>query len=215
MASNYDNKMKALNYIKEQIITCALAPGAVIQVDEIAEHLGISKTPVREALLELQHDNYVNVVPRKRTTVSKISLRDLKDVYDARTLVECHLLATLSPSELESNRDMLLMMQRDWERVDTGNQSHEGYVALLNSDLKFHQALISMHSNQHLVRFCQELIYKSQRFWYLALFNNQIDVVRQEHLEILRSLIAGDTAAAASACQKHISVSKAMSILSE
>lgn len=215
MSNSYDNKVKALDYIKWQIITCSFSPGSVIQVDEIAEKLNISKTPVREALLELQHDNYVTVIPRKRTVVSKISLQDLKDIYDARALVECHIINTLNPNDLRNNLDMLLMVQKEWKSFDVSNQSREGVTLFLHADLKFHQTLIQMHSNPHLVNFCQELIYKSQRFWYLALFNNHMDVVQQEHLEILKHLIRGDTTAAATMCQKHVSVSKAMSILSE
>ncbi|MCD8329957.1 MAG: FCD domain-containing protein [Lachnospiraceae bacterium] len=65
------------------------------------------------------------------------------------------------------------------------------------------------------MHFCEELICKSQRFWYMALFNNRMDVVREEHLQILDALLSGDTAAAAAYCEKHISISKALSILSE
>ena len=51
MSKRNDNKLIALNYIKDQIITCALPPGSIIRIDEIAAELNISKTPVREALL--------------------------------------------------------------------------------------------------------------------------------------------------------------------
>ncbi|MBQ7215341.1 MAG: GntR family transcriptional regulator, partial [Synergistaceae bacterium] len=70
MAKN-DSKIIALDYLKEQIITCEMPPGSVIRVDDVAEKLCISKTPVREALIELKTDCYVNIVPRKKTIVSK------------------------------------------------------------------------------------------------------------------------------------------------
>lgn len=215
MTKQLDSKMLALNYIKEQIITCQMPPGSAIQVDEIASHLNISKTPVREAVLELQYENYVTVIPRKKTVVSKISLQDLKDIYDARALAEIHIISSLTPEFVANNRDILLLLKEQWDSIDIEDQSRENYLSFLKADLHFHRSLIQLSTNPHLIRFCQELIYKSQRFWYVALFNNRMDTVRQEHLEIINSLIAGDPVAAAAACRKHISISKALNILSE
>ena len=215
MADGFDNKLLALNYIKQQIITCEMPPGSVVPVDEIAARLGISKTPVREALLELQHDNYVRVVPRKRTTVSQISLQELRDVYDARALVELHMLRSLSPATLEEHRDALLRLRETWSAMDVEDSSREAYLAFLDADVRFHKELVRLNGNEHLIRFCDELILKSQRFWYMALFNNRRNVVQQEHLQILDSLLRGDAQAAADCCQKHISISRTMSILSE
>ncbi len=215
MADNRDNKLLALDYIKQQIITCAMPPGSVVAVDEIAAQLGISKTPVREALLELQHDNYVQVVPRKRTTVSQISLQELRDVYDARSLVEIHLLRALTAEALHKHRALLLRLREDWGAMDVESPSRDAYLAFLDADVAFHNELIRLGGNGYLIRFCEELILKSQRFWYMALFNNRRDVVQREHLEILEHLLAGDTLAAAECCQKHISISRARSILSE
>ena len=215
LTDKYDSKLLALKYIKEQIITCAMPPGSSIQIDEIAEHLNISKTPVREALLELQYDNYVTIIPRKRTVVSKISLQDLKDIYDARSLVETHIISSLGDKEIQANLDTLLLLKEQWLNLNIHGQSRETYISFLQADLQFHQTIIQLYQNPHLIRFCQELIYKSQRFWYMALFNNKMDVVREEHLKILEHLIAGNSSAAAAACQKHISISKALSILSD
>ena len=215
MANNYDNKLLALNYIKKQIITCAMPPGSSIQINEIAEYLNISKTPVREALLELQYDGYVTIIPRKSTIVSKISLQDLKDIYDARTLIECSIINSITKETVRSNREVLLALQDKWKNLNINDQSRENYIAFLQKDLHFHQSIIQLSYNPHLVRFCQELIYKSQRFWYMALFNNKMDVVQQEHLNILSSILNGNIANAAAYCQKHISISKALSILSD
>jgi len=215
MAERSDSKDIALNYLKEQIVTCAMPPGAPLRINEIAEELGISITPVREAILELQYDHYVEIIPRKSTVVSRISLQDLKDIYDARTFVEPHILTSLNGDCLESNRDTLELLKKQWLSIDIKDNSRETYLAFLKADSSFHLTLINLYSNPHLVKFCRELIYKSQRFWYMALFNNDMEVVRREHLGILDSLLSGNSGAASTMLQKHISVSKALSILSE
>lgn len=209
-----DSKELALSYIKDRIVTCEMAPGSAININEVAEKLGISKTPVREALLALAYDGYVTVNPRKSTTVSKISLQDLKDIYDARSLVETHILRTLG-DEIASNLDTLYILKSRWESMDLTDRSRETYLGFLQQDLAFHQTIIRLYPNRHLVKYCQELIYQSQRFWYMALFNNNMEAVREEHLKILDALINGSPQTAAQTLQKHINVSKALSILSE
>ena len=215
MSSKQDSKMLALSYIKDQIVTCEMQPGSLIQIDEIAEALNISKTPVREALLELQYENYVTIIQRKRTVVRKISLQELKDIYDARTLVEPYIIQELTPEAIEANRELLTSLNETWSKIHIHSQSREAYIDFLKSDLEFHQKIVQMNSNSCLTNFCSELIYKSQRFWYMALFNNELDVVQKEHLKILDYLICGNMHAAAEYTKKHISISKALSILSE
>jgi len=192
-----------------------MPPGSVIQIDKIADELNISKTPVREALLDLQHENYVTIIPRKRTVVRKISLQELKDIYDARSLIEPHIIKDLSEEVLRENHGLLSAMKEKWRSLDISDQSRETYSDFVKADLEFHEKIVRMCSNLCLVDFCSELIYKSQRFWYMALFNNKLDVVQKEHLEILDYLLDGNGAAAASYSKKHISISKALSILSE
>ena len=215
MASSYDNKNLALNYLKEQIITCAMPPGSAINVNEIAARLNISKTPVREALLELQYENYITVIPRKKTIVSRISLKDLEYVYDARSLVEIHIIRGISPEDVKRNRETLERLREKWLELSSIEQTKTAYSQFLQADLQFHSSLIQLCENPHLVHFCQELIYKSQRFWYMALFNNQVDRVQQEHLQILDAILAGNPEKAAEYEQAHISASKALSILSD
>ena len=89
----------------------------------------------------------------------------------------------------------------------------KGYFTL--SDHACGSGTLLLSSAEYIVNLCQELIYKSQRFWYVALFNNDMHTVREEHLNILDAIIRHDAEAAAAACKKHISVSKVLSILSD
>ncbi|MCH3915306.1 MAG: GntR family transcriptional regulator [Acidaminococcaceae bacterium] len=214
MAKENDNKILALNYIKDQIITCAIPPGATIQADEIAAHLRISKTPVREALLELQYENYVTIVPRKKTVVSPISLKDLEYIYEARSLNEIAILSDLTSKDIDAHRKELEALKKQWESIPIAADNKDAYINFLKKDTEFHIQLVNLSQNPHLIHFCSELIYKSQRFWYMALFNNSLRTIRSEHLAILTALLNKHMAEAANDAKKHISISKAMSILS-
>ena len=210
-----DNKILALEYLKEKIITCEMPPGSIIKIEEIAEILKVSKTPVREALIELQYDGYVTIIPRKKTVVSKISLQDLRNIYDARTLIETYIIQSLTPEEVENNRDELLNLLKKWQEINISGNSKNEYAEFLKEDLNFHKSIIKFSSNPHLTRYCKELIYKSQRFWYMALFNNDLRKMREEHIKILEFILQNKTKEAASCLKSHISISKALSILSD
>jgi len=210
MSKRNDNKFIALNYIKDQIITCALPPGSVIRVDEIAAELNISKTPVREALLELQYENYVTVAPRKKTFVSPISLEDIKNIYEARLINEVALFNLLDISDVENSKDKLLELVERWSNMNLSDKSKDTYTMFLKEDLDFHIALINLSKNPHLSHFCQELLYKSQRFWYLALYNNDLHSVRTEHLKILEALLEYDFKKVTDLVEEHILISRSM-----
>lgn len=207
-----DSKIIAYNYIKKMICTCEMAPGSTIQINDIANKLQISKTPVREALLELSYENYVNIVPRKSTSVSKISLQELKDVYDARSVIETFIITNLNAV---TNREALLRLKEQWESMDITDTSKEAISQFLHADVHFHLSLVRLYPNAQLVKFCEELIFKSNRFWYMALYNNNMENVKLEHIGILSNLIDNNPAGAVAIAERHISISKALSILSE
>ncbi|SHJ20325.1 GntR family transcriptional regulator [Lutispora thermophila] len=210
MSKRNDNKLIALNYIKDQIITCALPPGSVIRIDEIAAELNFSKTPVREALLELQYENYVTVAPRKKTFVSPISLEDLKNIYEARLINEVALFKLLDISNVANSKDKLLELVERWNSMNLSDKNKDTYTMFLREDLDFHVALINLSKNPHLSHFCQELLYKSQRFWYLALYKNDLDLVRKQHIAILEALLEYDFKKVSNLVEEHILISRSM-----
>ena len=204
MPKRSDNKLIALNYIKDQIITCALPPGSVIRVEDIAAELNFSKTPVREALLELQYENYVTIVPRKNTIVSPISLEDLNNIYEARLINEVALFKLLDISDVSRSKDKLLELVERWNSMNLSDKNKDTYKMFLREDLDFHITLVNLSKNPYLSRFCKELLYKSQRFWYLALHNNDLHSVRKEHLAILEALLEYDFKKVSNLVEEHI-----------
>lgn len=80
--------VKAYNWIKEGIDSCALKMGEPLPETFIANETGVSRTPVREALRVLEQDGYIKIVPLKGAFVSEISLEDVREIYDIRKLLE-------------------------------------------------------------------------------------------------------------------------------
>jgi DNA-binding GntR family transcriptional regulator len=77
-----------LAYLRAKIISGEMAPGARINENDLSKELQISRGPIREAFRVLEHEHLVVNVPRKSTYVSKISLKELEDIYQVRRAIE-------------------------------------------------------------------------------------------------------------------------------
>ena len=76
------------NTIKDGILTGRLKPGERLLENQLAEELGVSRTPIREALRMLEIENLVDLIPRKGAQVRKMSEKDIKDVLEIRKVLE-------------------------------------------------------------------------------------------------------------------------------
>src|ERR1700754_1351776 len=74
--------------LREDIITVKLAPGTLLRETDLMKRLDVGRTPVREALLRLQRDGFVDVNGRRGTSVSTIDISDLSAIYEARARIE-------------------------------------------------------------------------------------------------------------------------------
>src|SRR5690349_12807913 len=116
--------------IRREILSCALAPGSKVFEQELAERFGVSKSPVREALLRLQEQNLVDVQPRSGYRVRPISLTEAGEMYEMRYLYEraCVMRAITHASDaaLASLNDHLLKKARvpTLEWIEANRQFH-------------------------------------------------------------------------------------------
>lgn len=106
------------DWMKERILLGTLAPGERISVDAIASGLGVSRTPIRDALNRLALEGLVVVSPRKGTVVGGLTLKDVQDVYQARYFIEpsiCENVAQTASQQLIADLEEI---QADWESID-------------------------------------------------------------------------------------------------
>ena len=83
-----DLRVLAYNYIKGKILNNEYISKQVISEKQIADELSISKTPVKEALLYLENENFIQIYPRKSIAVKEVDLKLIKDVFQVRTRLE-------------------------------------------------------------------------------------------------------------------------------
>ncbi|MDH4137588.1 MAG: GntR family transcriptional regulator [Anaerolineae bacterium] len=194
-------KDKAYNAIKSAILSLKLKPGDPLVESDLAQQLGISKTPVRDALLELEREGFVTKVLFKGTYVTEVTLKDVREVFQLRAVLEglaARLAAPLlSARELEKAEKILAAAEAALAEGDIGLCSKHGK--------RFHNLIINKADNQWLQSITRNLDDHLQRFRLLSdQINGRLNKSLKEHRKILEALQRRDPVAAEEAARGHL-----------
>lgn len=196
-------KDKAYKYLYEKIITYQLKPGASIIERDISEAIGTSRTPVREALNQLEADGLVSRLNGKGCFVRKIDLQDVADIYYMRKLLEVGALQLSWPKFINSE---LLDLQKRINALSE-NSTEEEY---LFCDHALHNMIINYSGNHQIIKTMRILDIQTERMRRVATFNPERQKKsRIEHLELLQKLIEHDYDGTVKILQQHIDNVKA------
>jgi DNA-binding transcriptional regulator YhcF (GntR family) len=122
-------------HIKQHILDGSLEEGARLTEETLAAQLGISKSPVREALNRLESDGLISIESRRGAYVRKFSHKEARDLYELRELLEVHAvgLAKITPSFLAELAESIVRIKRN---LDEGNR-----MAYVEEDIRFHNLI--------------------------------------------------------------------------
>jgi DNA-binding GntR family transcriptional regulator len=191
---------KAYLQIKEKIITVEMLPGSVIQESKLMEELSLGRTPIREALKQLQSENLVVVAPRRGMFVADVAITDLQQVYEVRVELES-LAARLAAQRIMAEQLMeFRYLIAEYRRADRCDKN-----LFLSLDRRFHQLLAEAAGNKFLRSEIEKFYNLSLRIWYLA-FNRirSEDVDVSAHVEILDAIEARDLSRSEARMREHI-----------
>ena len=185
--------------LREDILSCALAPGQNIHKGELAARFAVSKSPVRDALMRLEADRLVIVQPRKGYRVAPISLSDAADIFDLRLLMET---ATAQHAAASGEAADLAALDRFRTLDAWGGES--GFVGY-NRD--FHVAIALMCPNGRIRAAARDVIEQLDRLVVLDLATSKATESRSmlaEHNAIIDALQARESRKAARLVAQHI-----------
>jgi DNA-binding GntR family transcriptional regulator len=190
----------AYGWLKRHIAELPRHGGTFLTEAEVAEATGTSRTPVREALLRLDAEGFVQIMAKKGVFVPPISDAEVHAVMQARTLVEDWAVRRVTPArkELLAELDRLLA---DQERLI------EDPVAFIDCDRVFHRAIVGQAGNPVLTEFYESLRERQVRMGLRAVANseNRAATVLAEHRAIVAAMRSGEPAEAAEALATHLS----------
>ncbi|MGI6588696.1 MAG: GntR family transcriptional regulator [Peptococcia bacterium] len=187
--------------LRDAIINQVLKPGERLMETELAEEMGVSRTPVREAMRKLELEGYVVMVPRKGAYVAGLSIKDINNLFEIRGALET-LAAGLAASrasreEIEEMERNLVMEASLFETSDVINT--------IEVDAKFHELIYSASRNTRLQNMIKDLRDQIQRFRTTSLaVPGRMKFALAEHRRIVEAIAAGDVEEASRATKEHI-----------
>jgi DNA-binding GntR family transcriptional regulator len=141
-------KDQVYEYIREQMHRGEILPGSVINMDETAKKLGVSKTPLRDALLQLEMEDFVSILPRRGVIVNVLTLQDIKDYYEIIGSLES--IALLLTADKIKNSDIWAMeklIEGMKKAIDDNN-----FDLYYEKNLEFHGVFLNLCGNEKLIK---------------------------------------------------------------
>ncbi|MCS0635302.1 GntR family transcriptional regulator [Streptomyces sp. LP05-1] len=197
---------RVYSHIKQAVLDRRYEGGTLLTEGELAEAVGVSRTPVREALLKLEMEGLLKLYPKKGALVLAVSAQEIADVVETRLLVERFAVhkavqdSAPAPERLLSRLAELLDEQR--RHAEAGD-----LAAVSLADRSFHAEIVAHAGNQILARLYDQLRDRQLRMGVAVMEAHPDRIAKNitEHAEILAALRAGDADAAADCVHRHVS----------
>jgi len=188
---------RIVDFIKDSVVSGRLKPGERVPEQEIAENLGISRTPIREAFRQLESEGFITVIPRKGAVVSPITDKDVSEFYAIKSLLEGYAARTacpkLSAKDIKRLESLNAQMARCAEKNDV-----KGFFKL---DNQFHDIFLKACGNEKLCSMVYQLVQQFERFRVTALsvpgrmndsvgqHRDIIEAFRESNVALVESLV--------------------------
>ena len=195
--------------LKMQILTGKIVPGTRMMEVELAEDMGVSRTPIREAIRKLEKEGLVTIEPRRGAYASQISTKDMVDILEVRQDME-GLAAFFAASRMTEEQMAELKKASDSYNIAVS----EGNTAnMIVYDTKFHRIIVESCNNNILVQMIEQLQELVLRFRYIYYDNfRRAENMPEEHRQIMEAIQEGRARDARSAADVHIDRLKEMVI---
>jgi len=141
-------KDQVYDYLRQQMSLGDIRPGSVLNLDATSRKLGISKTPLREALIMLEMEDFVTILPRKGVYVNKLTLQDIRDIYQYIGALEGTALVAAA-DQLKSADVRKMADLNGWMKDALDEDDFDKYY---DYNLEFHNIYISRSGNKKLIK---------------------------------------------------------------
>lgn len=193
--------------LREMILSGHFKPGEHLLQDKLAIQLGVSRTPLREALLKLQEEGLIRLSGARGVEVTRLDPAEILELYEVREVLDglaARLAATnATPAELAGTKSILDEVSAFVEHPDL----HEWLVL----NVRFHDSIIEASHNRALKQLSSYVNTSSRMFHPLMLHTPQRTLINyQQHLRIYEAIVARDAGRAEAAAKEHIASIKAV-----
>lgn len=189
-------------HVKQAVLERRYEGGTLLTEGDLAEAVGVSRTPVREALLRLEAEGLLKLYPKKGALVLPVSAQEIADVVETRLLVERHAVTKVVPAGPQLLARLEEVLEEQKEHAAAGDLN-----AFAVADRCFHAAIVRAAGNGILAQLYDQLRDRQLRMGVATMHAEPGRIAKNitEHTEILTALRSGDAAAAAGLVERHIS----------
>jgi len=190
-------------HVKERLLDGTFPGGALLSENELSQQLGLSRTPVRQAFVQLEAEGLLELYPKRGALVVPVAASEIEDVFEARLLVEEHCARRAANAGARLVADLEPLIAEQELAVARGAP---GMAAFARADRHFHRAIVHAAGNAILTRLYDALRDRQQRIATVSLARNPGDAQRfvTQHRGIVEALGRGDAAAAADLVAAHL-----------
>jgi DNA-binding GntR family transcriptional regulator len=191
---------RAYLLIRDQIVTLQLAPGSVIEEAKLRQELGLGRTPIREALQRLAHENLVSFVPHRGTFVCDINLTDLHRLTEVRVEMEGYAARLAAERAAAADRAAMEALMAELQTIDETDVR-----SLMRLDQQIHRQVYQATRNAFLQAMLEESFNLSLRIWFLGLDRGiRLKEAVEEHRQLLDAIVSQDATRAESVMRQHV-----------
>lgn len=191
-------KVAAYQAIKERIVNCQYRPNTFLNEASISEELGMSRTPIREALGVLEQEKLVKIYAKRGALVTDISAAEVDDIFEVRLLVEPHIIVTHG-SGIDQRK--LLDIKYQLERQVLSGEEYNYDI-----DQDIHSLIIASSNNRYFETLMDNIYDQNHRLRILSgqkSGDRTVETV-QEHIAIVDFLLKGEREQASEAMRMHL-----------
>ena len=187
--------------ISELILSGKIAPAERIMENKLSKQLGVSRTPIREALHVLEMEGFLEAIPRVGYQVKEIAWDEVEDICEIRkvneTLAACWAMKRITPEELDALERNLKMAEADAKGGDPRR--------FIDHDVEFHDIIVKASGSRRLVEICQTLRRHMLLYRIESIYEPQMVLsVIEDHHRIVAQLRAHDAAGITRAIGEHL-----------
>lgn len=201
-------QLQAYDYIKERILSGELAQGTLYSETRLSAEIGISRTPMREALQCLSQDGYITIVPSKGFMIRQLNEKDMQESIQVRCAIEGYCTYVIS-SEIhtEKGQQLLKELSEILQKMRESLNCNDDYSTFIHYDHQFHLLLVNYLHNDEFNQIFQRLMYLIKLTSQSALsVEGRAFGTLKEHQDFYDALQAGDIHAACNLIFSHLNM---------
>jgi len=190
----------ALRTIKDNIVRLELAPGSCISENELAAEMGLSRTPVREALIDLAKVKIIEITPQKRSVVAYVDYDMVEESRFMRNTLECAVVELACQNAMVSQ----ILQLEDNVKLQRFHLEHGNYSGIMGLDNQFHEILFQIAQKPQVYAMIQHISIHFDRVRSMALSSVKDIKIVEDHAQIVQALMERDSAKAKAVMEKHL-----------